>query len=162
MTRLCMIGLAACIGGAAAAAGEADKAALPVTATLVAKQKTYTLNRGGMTAEAYKKATEDAVQAGKAPPAPPTVDLALELKNTSAKEVQVWVGGTQLQIDLDLRGPGALSVKPRSLLPVDRPAAQGDRAGAGQDARDSDPGDCATAGAAGRTMRTGPSPANTH
>jgi hypothetical protein len=109
MKRILMTGLAMAIGVAATTAGEPE---LPVTATLVAKQTTYPLDLGGMTAEAFKKAALDAVKAGKAPPAPPAVDLVLELKNTSKNEVKVWVSGNAVQLDLDLKGPGALSVKP--------------------------------------------------
>lgn len=117
MKQLNLTGVVMFISIAAVTAGEGDKAALPVTATLVAKQATYPLDLGGMTSDAYQKAIEDAVQAGKAPPPPPTVDLALELKNTSDKDVQVWISGNLVQIDLDLKGPGALSVKPRVVFP---------------------------------------------
>jgi hypothetical protein len=106
------------IGLAAASAGEPAKDSLPVTATLVAKQAMYSLDLGGMTPEAYKKAIEDAVQAGKTPPAPPAVNLVLELTNTTDKDVQVWIAGTTVQTDLDLKGPGALSVKPRVFFPA--------------------------------------------
>lgn len=117
MKCACLMSLVLLASGAAVSAGVGDKTKLPVTATLVAKKASYTLDLGGMTPEAYKKSIEDAVQAGKLPPAPPMVELALELKNTSDKEVQVWISGTPVQVDLELKGPGALSVKPRVFFP---------------------------------------------
>src|SRR5438105_389804 len=109
MSRLLCIGVVMSLSAVALSAGEP---AAPVTATLVAKESTYRLDLGGMTADAYTKSIEDAVKAGKTPPAPPAVDLALELKNTSDKEVKVWISGDAVQLNLDLKGPGALSVKP--------------------------------------------------
>jgi hypothetical protein len=41
------------------------------------------------------------------------VDLALELKNTGDKDIQIWISGDPTMIDLKLDGPGAVSVAPR-------------------------------------------------
>jgi hypothetical protein len=92
---------------------KADPPSTPLEATLVAKKGTYTLNLGGKTPEQYR----DAV---KAKPPVVAVDLVLELKNTSAKEITIWIaddyrkeesqkGGDYVTLQLDLKGPGAVS-----------------------------------------------------
>jgi hypothetical protein len=85
---------------------------LPVKATLVAKTTTYKLDLAGMSAEEYKKTLQEGEKSGKAP-APPVVELTLELKNTSDKDVQVWISGDPVVLNLDLKGTGAVSLKPR-------------------------------------------------
>jgi hypothetical protein len=117
MNRLLWLGVAMSLSAVGVSAGEKNTPASPVTATLVAKETTYKLDLGGMTSDAFQKSIEDAVSAGKTVPAPPTVDLTLELKNTSDQEVKVWISGTGVQLDLDLKGPGALNVKPRVFFP---------------------------------------------
>jgi hypothetical protein len=90
-----------------------DKPArLPVSAKLIANKATYTLDLGGMTAEQFRAALKDAETTGRYPK-PPTVDLTLELTNTSDKEVQIWSSGDPVQLRLELKGEGAVSVKPR-------------------------------------------------
>jgi hypothetical protein len=91
---------------------EPKPADLPVKATLVAKTTTYKLDLAGKTAEEYKKELKDAEKSGKVPP-PPAVEMTLELKNTSDKDAQVWVGGDPVVIELNLQGKGAVSLKPR-------------------------------------------------
>jgi hypothetical protein len=95
-----------------AAAGRADDAKpkeVPVEARLVAKKATYTLDLGGKTAKEFQKLIADAEDTGRYPP-PPAVELVLELRNTSAKDVQIWVSGDPTQVLLDLKGPGAVNV----------------------------------------------------
>src|ERR1700733_11106475 len=84
---------------------------LPIKVTLTAKKTTYTLDLGGMSAEEYKKALQDAEKTGKVP-TPPAVEMTLELKNTSDKDVQVWISGDSVVLTLDLKGPGAVTLKP--------------------------------------------------
>jgi hypothetical protein len=88
------------------------KANLTVTATLVAKTTTYKLDLGGKTADDFKKELKDAEKSGKVP-VTPTVEMTLELKNTGDKDVQVWVSGDPVVVMLDLKGPGAVSIKPQ-------------------------------------------------
>jgi hypothetical protein len=95
--------------GLAAAARADEPKDLPIEATLKAAQDKYTLDLGGKTADEFKKALEAAATSGKYPDAP-TVNLLLELKNTSDKEVKVKVGGTTTVLELELKGPGAVTV----------------------------------------------------
>src|ERR1700722_1659444 len=85
---------------------------LPVKATLTAKKATYTLDLGGLTAEEYKKALQEGEKSGKVP-ALPVVEMTLELKNASDKDVQVWISGDSVVLTLDLKGPGAVTLKPQ-------------------------------------------------
>jgi hypothetical protein len=81
---------------------------VPVELRLTAKKTTYTFGLGGQTAAEFKKQIEDSDKTGKAP-APPAVDLALEFRNTSDKEVKIWIEGDATQLTLDLKGPGAVN-----------------------------------------------------
>jgi hypothetical protein len=85
-----------------------EKEKLPVTAKLVAKKATYTLDLGDKSADEFKKAIEEGKKTGKVPPAP-AVELVLEITNTSEKDVEIWFKGDAVTVDLDLKGPGALS-----------------------------------------------------
>jgi hypothetical protein len=90
-----------------------DPPGAPLEAKLVVKKATYTLDRRGETAEQYADAAK------KSPPLV-EVDLVLELKNTSDKEITIWIaddyrkeerqdGGDYVKLQLDLKGPGAVS-----------------------------------------------------
>jgi hypothetical protein len=89
----------------AADRGKSDPPGAAVEAVLTSKKASYPLDLGGKTAEEVRKM----IDSGDYPP-PPTVDLALELKNTGDKDVQIRMGGTTTIIDLDLQGPGAVTV----------------------------------------------------
>lgn len=91
---------------------------LPIKATLVAKTTTYKFDLGDMKAEDFKKTLKEIEKDGKSPPPPPAVEMTLELKNTSDKDVQVWTSGTPIYVDLDLTGRGAVTIKPRLLRPA--------------------------------------------
>jgi RNA polymerase sigma factor (sigma-70 family) len=91
--------------------GKTVPAGAPLEARLVVKQAKYTLDRGGQTAEAYAAAIHKAAKAGFAVPAP-EVDLVLELRNTGREEIKVLIGGDAAELVLDLKGPGAVSVRP--------------------------------------------------
>lgn len=92
---------------------------VPLTLTVTGKAK-YTFDPAPLTAEAYKKAVEDAAKpgkklggfGGKALPAPPAVDLAVELKNTSDKALTVWAKGDPVVLTLNLAGKGAYNLDP--------------------------------------------------
>ena len=115
MNLLALLALVS-LAGALAAAGrkpaakESDASESPIKATLVAKKATYTLDLDGKTSEDFQKLLKETAKAGKAFPPAPAVDLALELKNTTDKEVQLWVGGDRTALELDLKGKGAESV----------------------------------------------------
>src|SRR5437879_4577423 len=85
---------------------------LPVTAKLVAKTTSYSLDLGGKSGDEFRKLLKDAEKAGKVP-ASPKVDLVLQLKNTSDKDVKIWTSGDPVQLNLDLQGKGAVSVTAR-------------------------------------------------
>jgi hypothetical protein len=104
--RLAAALLACGLAGAARADEPKD---VPIEATLKAAQDKYTLDLGGKTADEFKKALEAAATSGKYPDAP-TVNLLLDLKNTSDKEVKIKIGGTTTVIELELKGPGAVTV----------------------------------------------------
>ena len=82
----------------------------PLEITITGKAK-YALDTGKLSAEEYKKQVEDATKPkGRVPfPAAPTVDLAIEIKNTSDKPVKVWFKGDPVVITLDLKGKGAVN-----------------------------------------------------
>jgi hypothetical protein len=98
---------------------KADPPGTPLEAKLIVKKDTYTLDRSGKKPEEYR---------GEAKKMPPVmeVDLALELKNTSDKEITIWIaddyrkeerraGGDYVTLQLDLKGPGAVSALVRQL-----------------------------------------------
>jgi len=91
--------------------GKTEPATAPLEVRLVAKQDTYTLDRGGQSAEEYAKQVRDAAKGGDPLPTP-RVQLTLELRNTGDKEIKILVGGDGSDVMLDLRGPGAVSVRP--------------------------------------------------
>ncbi len=112
------------VGGAAAdepkGGGKSVPPGVPLTVTITGKAK-YTFDPAPLTPEAYKKAIEEAAKpgkkglggfGGKALPAPPSVDLTVELKNTSAKAMTVWKSGDPVMLTLNLSGAGAFNLDP--------------------------------------------------
>jgi hypothetical protein len=116
MYRLLLAALALILSTAAVEAQD-KKAPDAVTATLVAKTTTYKLDLGGMTADEYRKMLKDAEISGKVPP-PPAIEMTLELKNNTDEDVQVWISGSPVVLDLHLKGDGAVSLKPRVAFPA--------------------------------------------
>ncbi len=80
-----------------------DPPGVSILATLTSDAACYDLPDG---ADGYRKR----IEAGDYPAAP-AVNLSLELKNTSNNKIDIRMGGTTNVIDLDLRGPDALSVE---------------------------------------------------
>jgi hypothetical protein len=115
MIRILLPALIVLFAGVANA-DDKEVSQLPVTATLVGKARTFVLDRGGMSAEAYAALLKEGEKTGKLPP-PPDVGLTLQLKNTSDKDVQVWISGNPVVLELELKGPGAVSLKPRMAFP---------------------------------------------
>ena len=89
----------------------ADPEATPLELAITGKATTYTLDTGGLSAEEYRKRLADEAKTGK-PLAVPMIDLAVEIKNTSDKGVQVWNAGDPVVLTLDLRGKGAVNLDP--------------------------------------------------
>lgn len=96
------------LAGTVRGQARSDPPGVPVEAKLVAKTTTYTLDLAGKTAAEYRQAIKDAAKTGRYPAAP-NVDLALVLRNTSDKVVQVWTSGDPVRLMLDLKGPGAVN-----------------------------------------------------
>src|SRR5262249_23293862 len=63
----------------------------PLELRLNLGKDTCTLDRGGLTAAEYLKKIKKTNKDGVFPP--PAVDLTVEVRNTSNKEVQIWTGG---------------------------------------------------------------------
>jgi hypothetical protein len=116
MTRLLISGLALLL--AAAVVRGADKEP-PLKAKLVAAKTTYTLDLDGKTGEDYRKMLTEAEKKGGRLPAAPQVELTLELTNTSAKDVEFYLSGDPVVLTLELKGPGAVSVKPPGAFTTD-------------------------------------------
>jgi hypothetical protein len=89
--------------------GKTDPAGVSLEAKLVTKRDTYTLDLGGKTSDEFRKDLKAADKTHKYPDSP-KVDLALELKNTGDKEIQIQTGGTPNVLTLQLKGKGAESV----------------------------------------------------
>src|SRR3954470_14966103 len=81
------------------------KSDLPVDAKLIAKSTTVKLE---LTAEEVKRQLKDAEKTGRYP-RPPAIELALEVRNRSQKDVQVWHKGDPVTVTFDLTGPGVVS-----------------------------------------------------
>jgi hypothetical protein len=45
-------------------------------------------------------------------PDPPTVDLVLEITNRSQHPVELWSSGDPVVLDLEMRGPGVITINP--------------------------------------------------
>jgi hypothetical protein len=112
LTAMAVLGLAVSLARAEDKKEEPKQPDLPVKATLKAKKDSYTLDLGGKSADEFKKMLKDAEKTGKVPDAP-KVDLVLELKNTSDKDVDIWISGDPVVLNLDLKGKGAESVMAR-------------------------------------------------
>ncbi len=85
--------------------GKTDPPGVPLAATLTSKPASYALDLDGKTADEVRKQMEAGVY-----PAPPAVDLSLEIRNTGDKDLLIRMGGTTTIINLDLKGPAAVSV----------------------------------------------------
>src|SRR5262249_29457079 len=87
---LAAAGLSAVGLGGEAGKGKTIPAGVPLELRLVSQKDTYALDLGGKNADAFRKLLN---AKGEKLPAPPKVDLVFELRNTGAKELQVWIAG---------------------------------------------------------------------
>jgi RNA polymerase sigma factor (sigma-70 family) len=90
------------------AKGKTAPPGCPVELRLKVPKGPYFLDLGGRTPEEFRKQLQP--DNFYRLPAPPKVDLELELRNTSDKEVLIWVKGDPTAILLDLKGPGAVEI----------------------------------------------------
>jgi hypothetical protein len=74
----------------------------PLSARLVAKKRTYVLDRQGMTAAKYRKAIESGTIS------PPEVDLVLELTNNTKTAMRIRITGTVPTLILELKGKDSI------------------------------------------------------
>jgi hypothetical protein len=93
-------------------------APLTLEANLVVAQDTYTLPAARI-GEEFRKQTQTANRAGNAMPAPPDVDLTLELKNTGAAPVVVTLDADSCRVNLKLEGPGAVNVDANVMMTME-------------------------------------------
>ncbi|HKB36293.1 MAG TPA: RNA polymerase sigma factor [Gemmataceae bacterium] len=88
-------------------AGKTVPPGVPVAIRLKSAKDTYVLDRGGKSAREYLEQIKDTNKANVFPP--PDVELTIEVRNTSDKELKLWTGGDPFKIALELKGPGAHS-----------------------------------------------------
>jgi hypothetical protein len=88
----------------------------PLELRLINHQSTYHLNLSGQTGEEFRRQLEQLRQAPPGwisldtAPEPPTVDLDLEIHNNSTSETEIWLGGDEVELTLELTGPGAVTL----------------------------------------------------
>src|SRR5207237_10204587 len=85
------------------------KSNLPVEAKLILKTTKFKLEQSP---EELKKQLKEAEKTGRYPK-PPAFEMSLEVRNRSQKEVQVWNKGDPVSVTYELKGPGAVTHKPR-------------------------------------------------
>jgi RNA polymerase sigma factor (sigma-70 family) len=91
----------------ASAEGKTEPPGVPLEARLVAKKRTYPLDLGGKTPEAFRKLLRPFPPA---PPRAPAVDLTLEVRNTGAGPLQLCTpAGDRAWVSFRLHGPGAVN-----------------------------------------------------
>jgi hypothetical protein len=97
---------------AAASNDKSKPPSLPLTAKLTLAKTTYPLDLDGLTPEQFRSALKEAEETGQTPN-PPAVELTLTLTNTSDKEVSIWGSGDPVRVVLELKGKGAVTIKPK-------------------------------------------------
>lgn len=117
--RIAFVSITMALLGTPLAVHAEDKDVL--TLKLIAKQDTYVLDRGGKTADEYKKMLDELAdpKAKGMLPKPPIVDFVLEVKNTSKQPVSIYVGGDPNVYVFDLKGPAVFSVNPRLAMTLE-------------------------------------------
>jgi hypothetical protein len=95
------------------AKGKTEPAGVPLELRVVAKKASYPLDLKGLTPAEFRRQLVEAKEKGTRMPAPPAVDLVVELKNTSKSELKIKVNGDPVVLTLTLEGKGAVNVAPR-------------------------------------------------
>jgi hypothetical protein len=83
--------------------------ASPLQMRLIAKKETYTLDLGGKSGKEFREFLEKLSPLKEEFPPAPTVDLVLEITNTSDKDVTIWIGGEETNLTFELKGEGAVN-----------------------------------------------------
>jgi hypothetical protein len=111
--------------GAILAAGltQSTRAAAPVEvplkAEIVADTPTYELDPA-MAGKDFAEKVRAAEKGNRAPATrPPKVNLTLRLTNTGQSDCSLRIGGDESNLDLELKGPGALSIAPRMMMTME-------------------------------------------
>ena len=94
---------------------KAEPEGTPLEIKVTGKTK-YAFDVGGLTTDEFKKKVNEEAKAGRWPTLVPTVDLSVEVKNTSGKAVQMWVSGDPVVLTLTLKGKGAINANPSLAL----------------------------------------------
>ncbi|MBX9677683.1 MAG: hypothetical protein K2X38_02885 [Gemmataceae bacterium] len=92
-------------------AGAVHAEAAKLELKIVGVAEKYELDRGGKTKEEYEKSLQGGKRLVKAP-APPKVDLKLQIVNAGKETVTLFVGGDPNVVTLNLKGPGVVEVTP--------------------------------------------------
>lgn len=100
--------------------GKVEPPGAPLAAVLKANKDTYKLDLGGRTAQEFRKFARESSDFNAGGPLPPKVDLVLEVRNTSDKDIQFFTLPDLAEIVLDLEGPDALTVKHKGFVPFNR------------------------------------------
>jgi RNA polymerase sigma factor (sigma-70 family) len=111
-------------------AGRTEPAGVALAARLTGAKGPYTLDLGGLSAEAFRQRVADGSRAprpglgGPRFPASPKVGLRLEVTNIGKTEVQIQVRGNANKLTLDLQGPGAFyaPLVAQAFMPIRRPS----------------------------------------
>jgi hypothetical protein len=85
--------------------GKTAPPGVPLAALLTSIPASYTLDLNGKTVDEVRKQ----IEAGDYP-APAAVDLKLELRNTGDRDLLIRMGGTTTILNLELKGPSAVTV----------------------------------------------------
>jgi RNA polymerase sigma factor (sigma-70 family) len=100
--------------------GKVEPPGAPLAAVLKVNKDTYKLDLSGLTAEQFRKVATASNDFNVGGPFPPAVDLVLEVRNTSDKDIQFFTLPDLAEIILDLKGPDALTVEHKGLVPLNR------------------------------------------
>ena len=91
--------------------GKVEPPGAPLAAVLKANKDTYKLDLGGRTADAFRKLATSKRSLEGAGPNTPVVDLVLEVRNTSDKDIKLFTLPDLAEVQLELKGPDALTVQ---------------------------------------------------
>jgi hypothetical protein len=89
-----------------------DPKDVPLVVVVKSGKDAYALNLGGKTGKEFLEEIEAAKKAGKRIAEPPAVDLVIEVKNTGKIPIDFWTSGDPVEVNLELKGPGAATVRP--------------------------------------------------
>ncbi|MGE3806980.1 MAG: RNA polymerase sigma factor [Gemmataceae bacterium] len=98
------------------AKGKTDPPGLPLEIRLIARVDKYKIQLTDQEIENLGKPMQPQNGlgfAGFAGPAAPRVDLVLEIKNTSDKDIEIWSGGDAVYTSLTVEGPGVVTIAPQ-------------------------------------------------